>query len=165
MAKKLITKIPNGKEGEATSEIAGNVKITTDYQSILDGNFDSCGSAFTLSAESIVLFVQQIEKSILDKFDLCKKNIEDFVGITYSPKIGESNFPLERKIELTFQNGVGIAINHNLAILKPNLSLYNKNTLNLLDPEVSFNVFYNTPSTLTIIPLIDEEVILYVTAN
>lgn len=161
MQEKIIIKVPKTKEGEATYSVAGKVKITENYQDILEGNFDSCGSAYSLTAESTVKLVEQIKAEILGEFEKCKKDIEDFIGISYLPGYNEADYPKDRKFTLDLKTGIAVAFNHALYIIEPEIKVFN-NSLDLLDNS-NFQIYYNTPTSLTIISNIDlEEAIVYI---
>lgn len=161
----IIHTIPGNKKGEATDKIAGKVKVTYNYKSVLDGTFDSCGSVFVLDAETTIKAFKEVISDLEKKYDDKIKKIEDFIGVTYLPNFGTTTFPNERKYELELIENRAIALNHDLACLKPKVSIYDFTTLNLLLEETSYQVFYNTPSNLTLIPNFSGKVIIYISSN
>jgi len=160
----IVKTIPKNKEGEATSELAGKVKITSDYQSLLNNTFDSCGSAYVLSAEATVAMTLKLVGDLTAELKQHKKDVEDFIGKTYIPEFGLTEYPLERKYETNVVQGVGIALNHNLYSLTPEVSVYSALILEPIDAS-KYSVYYNTPTTLTFISNITDDVIIYVSSK
>lgn len=157
-----IFKVGNSKKGEATRNVAGTVKITDKYEEIKNGEFDNCGSVYVLTAEKTIEIILNEIKILRDEFEGFKKKIEDFVNITYLPSVGESLYPLERKYTLQLEKDLAVALNHNLSVLAPRVSVYD-DILSKVD-EINYEVFYNNPNNLTFRINNSGTYIIYITA-